>query len=110
MAILATIRPTFSGVTLATAAAAAGGDQIVNPNGNVILYVKNAGGSSINVTIDAAATQGGLSLVDPVVAVAAGAERLIGPFDPRLFNDSSGYVSVAYSAVTSVTVAAIQVG
>lgn len=110
MAVLATVKPTINGVLLAAVAAAAGGDQIVKPNGNVILYVKNGGASAINVTVDAAALQGGLSFVDPVIAVAAGAERLIGPLDPRFFNDATGLVSITYSAVTTVTVAAVQVG
>jgi len=43
-----------------------------------------------------------------VIAVAAGAEKIIGPFDPRYFTDSNGFLNLSYSAVTSVTVAVIQ--
>lgn len=105
MATLASVAPTLAGANLGAAAAAGGGDRFLN-TGNEQLYIKNAGGGSINVTIDAQ-TDGGVSYTDPVVAIAAGAEKLIGRFDPRKFNDSSGYVNISYSGVSSVTVAVI---
>lgn len=108
MATLIPIAPTFSGATLSPASAAAGGDQFLN-DGRTLLYVKNGGGSSITITVDAQATPGGLTITDPTIAVAAGAERLIGPFNPIYFNDASGFVKWTYSGVTSVTVAGIQV-
>lgn len=73
-------------------------------NGYCFLHVKNASGGSINVTIVTPVTQSGLALADQVVAVAAGAEKMIGPFAPATFNDSSDVVNVTYSAVTSITV------
>jgi hypothetical protein len=44
-----------------------------------------------------------------VVAIAASAEKMIGPVSQPGFNDADGIVHVAYSAVTSVTVAVIKV-
>lgn len=98
---------TSAGTVPTYAAAAGGGDQFSN-DGKTYLHVKNGGGSSINVTIasQVACSQG--STHNTVVAVANGAEKMIGPFPPERFNDASGFVQVTYSAVTSVTVGAFQ--
>jgi hypothetical protein len=93
-------------LTLTTQAAAGGGDTLQN-DGQTVLYVKNGGGASINVTITPAATPDGLAFAPRVVAVGAGAERLLGPYPPVFFNDVNGQVAVTYSAVTSVVVAGI---
>jgi hypothetical protein len=106
MAAIAILRPTFAGLTLTTQAAAGGGDTLQN-DGQTVLYVKNGGGASINVTITPAATPDGLAFAPRVVAVGAGAERLLGPYPPVFFNDVNGQVAVTYSAVTSVVVAGI---
>lgn len=106
MATLTAIVPTFAGVSLGAAAAAGGGDKFLN-TGNELLYIKNGGGSPITLTLDAQ-TVSGLTITDPTVTVAAGAEKIVGPFDPRYFSDSSGFLNLSYSAVTSVTVAVIQ--
>lgn len=108
MAAIAVLRPTYAGLTLTTQAAAAGGDTLQN-DGQTVLYVKNGGGASINVTLVPAATPDGLAFQNRVVAVGAGAERLIGPFPPVWFNNVDGQVAVTYSAVTSVVVAGIGV-
>lgn len=106
MATLTVIVPTYSGVNLGPVAAAGGGDKFVN-TGNELIYIKNASGVSINLTLDAQAVAG-LPITDPVIAVAAGAEKIVGPFDPRYFTDASGFLNLSYSAVTSVTIAVIQ--
>lgn len=77
------------------------------------LHVKNGSGGSINVTISKQVSTktvpgvGSLAVADIVVAVAAGAEKFIGPF-PAAYVDSSGFVNVAYSAITTVTAAAVE--
>lgn len=106
MATLTAIVPTFAGVVLGAAAAAGGGDKFVN-TGNELLYIKNGGVGSITLTLDAQ-TVAGLTITDPTVAVAAGAEKIVGPFDPRYFTDATGFLNLTYSGVTSVTVAVIQ--
>ena len=117
MATLTKVTPTLAGTATTPASAAAGGDQVANPRGNTTLRVVNGGGSSINVTLAAGANPTrasdgnfpAMTLAANVVAVAAGASKLIGPI-PTAFNDSGGNVQIAYSAVTSVTVEAIDPG
>jgi hypothetical protein len=52
---------------------------------------------------------GWLALADVAVVVAQNEEKLIGPFDPRYFNDSNGFVQITYSSEVDVTVRPIQV-
>ena len=106
MAQLTVNQVSLTGVTVTPGAAAVGGDTFLN-NGKTVLEVTNGSGGSINVTIDSlvACNQG--SDHDIVVAVANGVTKRIGPFDPSRFNNSAGLTSVSYSAVTSVTVAAV---
>lgn len=108
MATLAVQKITPAGTGPTYGAAAGGGDQFTN-DGRTQFHVKNGSGSSINVTVNsiAACSQGFDH--DLVVAVPAGGERMIGPFEPARFNDSNGLVSVTYSAVTTVTVAPLAV-
>lgn len=98
---------TNAGITPAYAAAN-DGDVFTN-TGNELLHVKNGGGGSITVTITPARASsdvpsfGTMSKATVSVAVAAGAEGVIGPFEPHAFNNSSGQVVVNYSGVTTVT-------
>jgi hypothetical protein len=87
----------------------ANGHSFVN-DGHQMLYVKNGGGSSINVTISTTGKLAGLSLAALVIAVPNGQERMIGPFDPTVFNQADGNVYADLSGATSVTVGVFQVG
>jgi hypothetical protein len=104
-----------AGIVPSYDAAAGGGDTFDNPNGDVLLHVKNGGGGSINVTITAQQTTvkksgfGDVTAGNLVVAVGAGAEKMIGPFPTLKYNNSASEVAVGYSGVTSVTVAAVRV-
>lgn len=80
--------------------------------GSVRLLVTNGDASSKTVTIQTPATQGGLAVADQAVVVPAGETWCIGPFTPNLYDRASGAtdagkVYVDFSAVTSVTVAAV---
>lgn len=85
--------------------------------GAVKLMVTNGSVSSINVTVQAIATVGGLDVEDLVVAVAAGQTALIGPLPKTVFGqpagavesgaDDAGRVYVNYSAQTDVDRAVI---
>lgn len=98
-----------TGVVPTFAAADALGSQWVN-DGEEFLIVKNGSGAPINVTITTGGTLMGAAVADTVVAVAAGAEALIGPFAPPLYNQpTTDYVFVDFSAVTTVTVALCKV-
>jgi hypothetical protein len=82
----------------------ANGEYIQN-SGNEVLHVKNGSGGSINVTIVSNVIQNGLTLPNLIVAVGAGAEKFIGPFQPSTFSQSDGTVNLNYSAGASVTAA-----
>jgi len=80
--------------------------------GAVALYVVNGSTASIDVTVEATASQDGLDLKDLVVSVPAGATRLIGPLPARTFGQPTGSADagrayVTYSAVADVTRAVI---
>jgi hypothetical protein len=93
----------LAGVTPSLAAASAGGDQWAN-TGREYLHIKNAGGSSIDVTVNSQKTCNQGFDHDVTVAVPNGEERLVGPFPKERFNDENGYAQVSYSDVTSVTI------
>jgi len=106
MAALSTQAIAEAGVVPSFAAAAAGGDTAV-PGDKTFLVVKNGGGSSINVTLAAFPDTStyGTAIPDPVIAVANGAEKWIGPLRGSSYaNASTGLVNITYSAVTTVTV------
>jgi hypothetical protein len=90
-------------VTSGGAAAGAGGDTFTN-DGQTVLLVVNGSGSSINITLAIAQLVDGQTPASRVVAVAAGASTLIGPFPRAVYNAADGTMPIAYSAVTTVTV------
>lgn len=96
--------------TLHTLVAAAGGGDTFPNDGRTWVHVKNGGGSPITVTFDdvGSSTPIGAEQFDPDVAVtvAAGAERICGPFPTERFGGETGLVAITYSGVTSVTVGA----
>lgn len=96
---------------VAYVAANAAGDMFAN-NGKMSYRVKNGSGAGITVTVQSVADPYGRT-GDQVIAVAAGAEVVVGLLDPALWNQRSGnigFVQITYSAVASVTVAIIQHG
>lgn len=114
MATLSVQNIVEAGLANALASAAGGGDVFANPEDQTTFFmITNGGGGSINVTFTSQVTNaavpglGNVALSDRVVAVPAGATRMIGPFPPR-FNNASGQVAVSYSGVTSVTVGAFR--
>lgn len=114
MAQITPVKPTLAGTLTGAVSAAGGGDSVANPRGNVFIQVVNGGGGSINVTLTPTITNRPADGVFPqmtlaanVVAVAAGASKVIGPI-PTAFNDGNGNVPVTYSGVTSVTIAAFE--
>ena len=109
MATLAYSRIQIAGTLKATTAASAGGDKVA-PNDHGFLEVNNGGGSSITVTVAVPGnTKYGQAAPDVAVAIAAGANKRIGPFPVDLADPSDGLVAITYSGVTSVTVEALEV-
>lgn len=114
MATLTIITPTATTVyagapsVFAPADAAVGGDQFLN-DGRTILYLRNTNATTRTVTIATAGTIGGLAIADVAVAVAQDEVRIVGPFEPRIYNDASGYVQLTYTGVaTLLSVAAVR--
>lgn len=107
MATLSVENISLSGLT-ATYNAVSASDVFSN-TGDIIIHVKNADVSANTVTVVSTKTVDGLAVADVSVAVSAGAEAFIGPFDPRTFNNASGNVTVQHSNTTSNTIAVIKV-
>lgn len=83
-------------------AAVAASDSFAN-DGRTYLHVKNGSAGSLTVTITLAQTVDGQTPAAKTFTVAAGVERVIGPFPPTVYNDANGRVVVAYSATTTIT-------
>lgn len=77
--------------------------------GKEVLHVKNAGGGSTNVTIGVTAAFDGLDVPDRVVAVAAGAEKFIGPLSTATHRQADNMAYVDFNVVAGVTVAVLQI-
>lgn len=107
MATLQTQQISPAGTVPSYAAATSGGDEF-QVDTHTFLHVKNADSSSHTVTVVTPGTIGGEAIGDAVVAVPATSEKMIGPFDPEIFRGSDGLAQINYSAVVSVTVAAIR--
>jgi len=107
--------PTIAGVVPASfSPTATTGDTIANPRNDLFLRVNNGSGGSINATVKAVqvnrpadATFPAQTVADQVVAVAAGAIKLIGPI-PAAYVDTGGNTTLICSAVTTVTVEAFR--
>lgn len=107
MAVL-TVQKIVPGGIGPTYAAAAGGGDSYPATGGEFVHVKNGGGAPITVTIDGPnvdnfGTTGAQH--DREVTVPNGGERMIRVVDMARHRDANGSVQLAYSGVTSVTVA-----
>lgn len=108
MATLAYQQSKIIGTELTFVAASAGGDKVA-PADRGALLVRNGDASAKTVTVvTPGSTKYAQADPDVAVVVAAGATAVIGPF-PQDLGGTDGLVSITYSAVTSVTVAAITV-
>lgn len=114
MADLTVQAPGLTGAVPTFNTAAAGGDTFTN-NGHTLIEVVNAHGSATrDVTIDARPTSvdkdgfGNIAISDTVVTIAASSRKVIGPFPPARFNNTSEKVSLSYSdSAANITVAVI---
>lgn len=103
MATLTVQAPTLDGAAISYASAAGGGDTFAN-DGMTLFHAKNGSGGAITVTAASTTPCNQGHDHDAVVSVPAGGDRLIGPFPIAQFSTE---VSMAYSGVTSLTVAAL---
>jgi hypothetical protein len=105
MATLVVQPVNISGVVITPVAASVGGDVVPIGEHNC-LEVTNGSGSPITVTITVVGADGlGRALSNDVVTVAAGTTKRIGPIGKAFANRTDHKAHVAYSSVTSVTVA-----
>lgn len=108
---LTPITSTRAGVALTYSAANADGHSIANTAERVMLLVNNGSASAITVTFDVPKTVDGNAVADLTGTVAAGAVKMFGPFPMALYNQTaSAVVNVDFSAVATVTVAAVILG
>jgi hypothetical protein len=109
MAVLTIQRPTGAGATFTTSTPIAS-DSFVN-SGREMVYVKNAGAGPIVVTFDSPGTCNfeatAASVHDLAVTIAAGVEKLIGPFSQVRFNSSTGTVVISYDTVADTRIAVL---
>jgi hypothetical protein len=107
MAALTTQQVPVTGLEASYASAAAGGDTVEAGDG-IFVHVKNADASDKTVTVAVPGSEYGQARPDVAVVVTAGEQRFIQI--PRALADSSdNRVHLTYSAVTSVTIAALKV-
>ncbi len=89
------------------------GDKFRN-TGKEFLHVINGGGANpCVVTMVTQAQIKGLDIQDKTVSVPFGEDRMLGPFEPGLYNQATGQTDagktyIEYDQVTSVTVAIIR--
>lgn len=107
MATLAAQNPAITGTTVTWSAASAGGDNFPGTTRGFLL-VKNDDAASHTVTVVIPGSTYGQAQPDVPVTVAAGAVKAIGPFDAVMRDTATNRVSVTYDAVTSVSVAYVE--
>jgi hypothetical protein len=97
--LLTGVAPTFTAV--------AASDVFPN-DGKTYIEVKNTSGTQDTCTVVAQSTcsQGVLHDSVTVVPITTG-DRVIGPFDPTRFNNSSGQCTVTHTQTASVTIAVV---
>ena len=79
-------------------------------SGKSIIYVKNGGVGSINVTVPTPGSVDGLDLPDKVVAVPNGGERAFSLRKVATYVQSDGFTRLDFSGGTSVTIAILEGG
>jgi hypothetical protein len=109
MALLTVQRPSVAGV-VPTYANASASDTFQN-DGKVFLHVKSTDAGSCLVTVKSGPTSNNVcsfgvanAAHDLTVTVAAGTERMIGPFDMNRFNDQSTNLVTVTFGVTGATI------
>lgn len=112
MATLSVLTSSLADQDLGDVAVAAGGDQVLN-DGRIILIFKNSNASDRTITMVTSGTVktagGSIAIADVTLVISQNETKVIGPFSPDPFNDSSGYLQLTYSADAGLTVRPIRV-
>jgi len=84
---------------------------LVRNDGRIMLHFKHTGAGDETVTIQTPKTVSGLAVADlPVTVPATTGDKMVGPFRPGTFNDSSGDLKFTASAGTDLTCAVVRLG
>lgn len=109
MAQLSYHQAAVAGTAIAFSAATVSGDTVPdNPNGGVLVKNDDVSAKTVTVVVPGN-TRFGQAEPDVAVTVAAGETRLIGPLPSELADPTDGLVHLTYSAVTSLSVAAVSI-
>ncbi len=108
--VITPVVATPSGISAVPQVMAAADNYIVRNNGRVVLLFRKTGAGNATITVVTPKVVGGLALAEQTFVVAATTgEEWAGPFNPDLFNDSSGDLDVSTSEDTGITMDAVQI-
>jgi hypothetical protein len=101
------------GVDITTPATAAALSMTMANDGKTQLHIKT-GATTANLTLTvqskiADGSAAGIAGTNPVIALAANKNYVLGPFSPGAYNDANGELNMAFSAITSIVVQAVRV-
>lgn len=97
-----------TGIDLTDTGSLSTSDTYLVPNdGKTFLHIKKSGATDCTVTIATPGTVDGLAVTDLTVTVpATTGDKMIGPFPRDIYNNASGQISVTFSNITGLTIAA----
>lgn len=112
ISVSTTSRAGLNSAAMMVAANHTDGMLVDNSGQKNVIYIKNASGVSINATFITTTVIDGIALPDLVIAIAAGAERMIGPFNNRFYGSGTltKDIYIDFSASADVTVGAFTLG
>lgn len=113
MATALTVQPiVIAGITPTYAVADATGNLFLNDGDTYLEVINSSGANTYTLTFTTPATYGGVAVTEITATVGTSVTRKIGPFSPKVYNNSAAQVSVTYSgtpgdvAATDLTVGA----
>lgn len=111
MALKQYVQAKIGGALLPFTAAASGAGDTVAADDHGALIILNGGASAITATVAVPGkTKFGVDQPEvSSISIPAGQYAVLGPFPAELKDDNDDLVHITYSAVTSVTVAAVRV-
>lgn len=86
-----------AGAAIATANSNTTDGNTFANDGRTFLYLSNPGASTAVVTVATGASVGGFAVADQTITLLTTVEKIAGPFDPALFNDANGLVTITFS-------------
>lgn len=107
MAELTVQKIDLNGLSPTYAACDSAGDTFLNTTSRTFLHFKNGDTADKTVTIASLKKCDQGFIHNVVITVPAGGEVMVGAFSQIRFNDTNRKVSVSYSDVTNLTVAAL---